>query len=296
MNSNIVGPGIALAGSFLLAIEMLVIRKATVTGRSFDAALASIWINVLVFVPSFFLIHGVDFGFTKISILAFVLSSAFGTVLGRICFYSSTKKIGASLTAPISQGNLLIATIFSILVIGEVITEGHLFGILILLAGIIVVSYEIEGNNKKSEFAPKVELLLPLSAMVFFGLSSPLFRIGLLEGTPLLAGFAVKSVSALAAVTGYSLARGFSPFRPFGAVERRMYLYAGVAQTAGFFLVFSALSISRVVVVAPFQNMQPFFVLILSYVFLGELEEITKLLTLGSIMVVVGAIVIGIFM
>ncbi len=296
MNPTIFGPIIALVGAFLLAIEMLLIRKATVKGRAFDALLASIWINVLVFIPALIIIHGKNFIFTKTSILAFLSSSILGTVLGRISFYSSTKRIGASLTAPITQANLLVATVFSILVIGEVITGGHLFGILILLAGVIVVSYEIEGNDQKTGFNLNPELLLPLGTMVFYGVSSPLFKIGLEEGTPLLAGFALKAITALIGVTSFSLYRGFSPFRPFTADQKKTYLYAGMAQTVGFFLVFSALKFARVVVVAPFQNMQPFFVLILSYFFLGQLEEITKPLIIGSILVVVGAITIGIFM
>gem|GEM_PF-1920425 len=296
MNTTLIGPILATIGAFLLAVEMLMIRKATVSGKSFDAVLASIWINSLIFIPALFIFHGLEFQLTTTAIIVFALSSIFGTVLGRIVFYLSTKKIGASLTAPISQANLLVATIFSILVIGETITEGHFFGILILLAGVAVVSYEINSDGEGSGFQLDSRLILPLTTMLFFGLSTPLFEIGLNEGTPLLAGFALKSVVALFAVSTFSIYKGFSPVRPFKSSEKKIYLYAAIAQTIGYFLGFSALYYSRVVVVAPFQNIQPFFVLLLSFIFLGNLEEITPKIIIGAALTIGGAITIGFFM
>ncbi|MFP4006260.1 MAG: DMT family transporter [Candidatus Hadarchaeia archaeon] len=297
MNSSLVGPVMALAGAFMLAIELMFIRKATVKGRSFDAVLVSIWVNVAVFLPAFFLFHGFNFEFNTLSVAYFILSSLLGTVLGRIAFYASTKRIGASLTAPISQANLLVATIFGIVVLEEAITGGHLGGIFILLVGVVVVSYEIDRNGGRgAELVPRVELLLPFSTVLLFGLSAPLFKMGLNEGTPLLGGFALKSVSALVGVASYSLAKGFSPLRPFYTDQRRTFAIASVAQTAGFFLIYSALGFADVVAVAPFQNMQPFFVLLMSYFFLGHLEKITKRLAIGAILVVAGAIIIGVFM
>lgn len=296
MHWTLLGPFMATLGALSTATAVLLVRKTTVTGRSFDAVLATIWINAIIFIPISIFTLGTNFLFTRLSILSFILSSLIGTVLGRICYYASVEKIGASLTSPISRGNLLVATVFSILVLGEKLTIGHFLGIIFLLFGVIMVSHEIEKDDQKSSINLNLKLLLPLAVVVFFGLSTPLFSLGLSEETPLFAGFSLKAIAALAAFISYSQLRGFSPLRPFRGKQKQYYLYIGIIQTIGFFFIFSALSVSRVVVVTPFQNLEPLFVLIFSYLFLDKLERITKEIVLGSLLVVVGTILIGIFM
>ncbi|KXB08795.1 hypothetical protein AKJ56_00215 [candidate division MSBL1 archaeon SCGC-AAA382N08] len=87
-----------------------------------------------------------------------------------------------------------------------------------------------------------------------------------------------------------------SPFSFLTADERNLYIKAGVTSCIGMGTFYAALNISRIVVVAPFQNTSPIFILILSYFFLQRLEDITKILIFGSILVIAGAMLIGFLM
>ncbi|KXA99858.1 hypothetical protein AKJ40_02320 [candidate division MSBL1 archaeon SCGC-AAA259M10] len=296
IGGSFTGATLAVLGAICFGVNILLVRKITVTGEALDAVMATVWMNVIVFSLLSFIFYYPKFEFTRVSLFAFSFSGLLGTFLGRLCWYSGTKEIGASRTTPITQANLLVATVFSVLVLGELVTLGHWIGVCALLGGVIIVSYEIESDDDKSSFGLDLRILLPLGAMTLFGLEAPLGKIGLLEETPVLAGLALKSFAAFLGLTGLFLAKGDSPLRPFRAEQKNLYILSGLIQTTGFGLVYLALSISRVVVVVPFRSMTPFFVMILSYAFLRRLEEINKYIVLGSLLVVGGATVVGLYM
>lgn len=227
---------------------------------------------------------------------AFVVSGLLGNLLGYSFYYKGTKKAGASRAVPISRASLLVATLFALIVMGETLTIPHFFGILVLAFGVMIVGHEIESQDSQENWKLKPELLFPLGAMVCFGLSAPIGKIGLSEGTPVVVGLAIKFSTALVVLLGYSVWRKNSVFGPFQTEEKKFYLSAGVGLVLGNVFLFSALRVSRVVVAMPFYSLTPLFVLVFSYFYLKRLEKITKILLLGTIIVVEGGIIIGVFM
>ena len=71
-------------------------------------------------------------------------------------------------------------------------------------------------------------------------------------------------------------------------------LLAGVAAGIAIMANYSALSIAPVVIVTPVANTSPLFVLLWAHLFLGKLERITLRIVFGTILVVVGVILIAI--
>lgn len=219
-----------------------------------------------------------------------------GTFMGRICYYTGIKRVGSSRAVAITRGNLLISSLIAIVFLKESITEEHLVGIFLLLGGIIIVSYEMEKNKSSSGWKPSLDLLIPLGAMIFMGIAVILGKVGLSGEASPVVGLAIKFSIALVGLSSYYLFKGDSPFKPFVAEDRKMYILAGLFLSIGFGLYYGGLKISRVVVVAPFKAMTPFFALILSYLYLKRLERITILLVLGSLAIIFGAVIIGFFM
>lgn len=287
---------LATAAAFFFSVDMILIRKATVTGSSLDAVIASVWINSLVFLPMLLVFYFPDISLTPKMVGAFVMDGLLGTFLARICLYTGIKEVGASRASPISQGNVLVSMLFGVLILGEVITGGHLVGILLLTFGIVIVSYEIESDQSIRNWKPSLELLLPLGAMLFLGLSAPFGKIGYNCGAPVLLGVSIKALAGLGFLTAFFYSRGDSPLHPFRAREKKLYLLVGISQTAAFGLLYAALSVARVTVVMPFRSLTPFFVLVVSSLFLSKLEKITWEVVLGVALTVVGAILVGIFM
>lgn len=94
----------------------------------------------------------------------------------------------------------------------------------------------------------------------------------------------------------FSLYRGQNPFHSFRTSERSLYLAAGFVHSLAMGLFNLSLSVSLVVIVMPFRSMSPIFVLLFSYFFLRELEKITKLIILGTVLTLIGGILISIYM
>lgn len=295
MQIDIASALLATLSAVFFAVEISLIRKSTVKGEPIDAAMITMWINLLIFAP-LALFYYPDFGLNIKTILAFTAAGIFGSFLARICLYEGTKRVGASKSSPILKGDLLIASLVGLIILEEPITTGHISGILVLLAGVILVSYEMEKEKTGSNWKPKIGLLYPFGAMIFSGLSRPFAKVGLSAGTPVIAGLTVKFFVATAILSTYYIKKGNSPLAPFKARGRNYFIGAGIATSIGMWLIYSALRSSRVVVVMPFWSLSPLFVLVISYFFLKRLESISGKLILGTILVIIGATLTGIFM
>lgn len=271
------------------------IRRSTVRGDPMDAAIGVMWVSFLVYLP-FSIFYSLSSVLTVKSILAFFAAGAFGSFLAVICLYFGIKIVGASQTSPVLKGDLLVASIVGVFLLGETVTAGHLAGILLLVVGLVIVSREMESDDSATDWSPKIDLFFPIGAMVFSGLARPFAKIGLSEGTPVFLGLGIKFSAGLGLLILYFLIRGRSPFAPFKSAERKSYILTGFAVAIGMLLFYLALRVSRVVVVMPFWSLTPLFVLIFSYLYLKKLERITKGLVLGTVTVIIGAILTGIFM
>ena len=288
----------ALLAALIGGVYVIFIRKAAVAGHTLEVLMAVISVNVLIFLP-LSLLYYPSFGLNETSLLSFMAAGLVGTFLGRIFQYLGVERVGAARTEPVSRGSLIISTILAIYVLGEPIAAGHLVGIIILAIGILIIGYEMsreKNSTTKSGWRSWIDISLPFIAMFFFGLESPFGKIGLSEGTPVLVGLSVKFSTGLVAMAGYLFLTDRKSIFPFRSKERNLYIVTGLLASAVHGLRYLSLSMSRVVVVDPFLSITPLFVLLLSYLFLRKLERITALLIFGSVLVVLGAISMGMFM
>lgn len=297
LNLEMFGALFALSSALLLAVRILLVRKATVKGDPLIALLASVYIVVIIYLPLTFFFYYPTFGLSTKSFCAFTLAGVFVFIaLG--FYYSATDKIGASRSDPIKNASLLITTIIALVFLKESVSIGHLIGIFFVTMGIVIIGQEI-GNKSPDSKLRDVEVsdfLFPLGTMFFIGLADPLVKLGLSEGTPVTVGISLTYSICLLILVMYSLWKRIPLLRPFRSKERYLYIGAGFAHLIGLTFVFLALDLSRVVVAVPLKNLSPFFVLLLSYIYLRHLEKITKQLVIGTALVVLGASSIGAFM
>lgn len=296
MNVELVGVFLSLSASLFFAIRTLLIRKATVTGRPIDAVMVALGMGVLVLFPLSIILYWPSFNLSMKSISAFIGTGLLGNFFGLICYYEGIKRVGASRATSISMGRLLVATFLSLLILGENITMLHLIGIFILTFGISIVSWGLKAEYLNSVSRSMWDFLFPFSTILFFGLTTFLIKLGLSMGTPVFVGLAIHVSTGLIVLIGFSIVRGNSPLRVLKSNEKVLYGAAGIAYILALIFAWLGFSLTRVVVVYPFRSMSPMFVLVLSYIYLRRLERITKSLILGSILVVLGGSLIGIFM
>lgn len=295
MRLELLGGFFALLAAILSALRFYFLRKIKNPSGAIYAVISAYIVSCLIFLPISIILHFPDFRFSKIGVVAFLLSGIL-VFFGVYCMYEGIQRIGASRTAPITRGNMLISSSLAILFLGETTNIMHIIGILLIFIGVVQVSQEtgIEDSDSRSMSVPN--LTFPLVSMLCLGLSSPLVKFGFNEGVPVTVGLSISRLASLIIGVLFLQYNGLRIWRPFYDGERVLYIAAALIFALITAFVYISLDIAPVIVVRPLRGTSPFFVLLLSHLYLKDLEKITKKLVLGAILIVLGGILIGLFM
>lgn len=292
---EVLGVALALLAALALAGQAVFIRLGTERGTSGDALVVVLATNVVAFVPLAAAAAYPDYGLTPRAVAAFVAAGIVGTLLGRAFFYAGIERIGASRAEPIKASMPLHSAVLAVLLLGETLTPVHLAGILLVVAGVAIISWESANSRATldAEGLPYRSLALPLVGAFLFGVEPVFAKVGLAEGTPVLVGLSIKTVSAGLGFVAYLWWRGALPSRS-QLVDGDLHwtVAAGVANTGFLLAYYTALGVAPVVLVVPIMQTSPLVVAGVSVLFLQRLEHVTPRLVAGSLVVVAGAVTV----
>lgn len=298
MLDGLVGAGLALLAATGFAFQYLCIRIGTDEGTVNDAVLVTLCCNVGLLVPLVLVRYWGELSglFTPTALTGFAGAGIVGSFLARICMYRGVETIGASRTSPIVSANVLFATVFAVVLLGERLVAAHVVGILLIVGGVGILSWETARVRAQPTGPDNVGLGLayPVAAALLIGVEPILLSVGLDQGTPMLAGLAVMLSAALFGFLGYWTLAGNTLDVSRSDPELRWYLAAGVASTVAFVAYLLGLQHSDVVVVVPIMQTNPLIVLLVSAAFLpARLERVTWRLVASAAVVVIGAAVVA---
>jgi drug/metabolite transporter (DMT)-like permease len=212
------------------------------------------------------------------------------TQLGvRFLAYGGVAKIGAARSSALQAISPLISAAVAMAFLHERATPAVLIGTLMIVAGIVLISWRAEEQIPTFRWW---HLLLPLGAAFLTGINHPIRRYALnLSNEPLFFAALMGTVS-LVSFLGYA---NLASTRERLVWQRKAvgyFLVTGVAETLSITSIITALSIGPVVVIAPIAASYPLWALIGTAIFLREVERVTVMTILGSLSIVAGAIAI----
>lgn len=302
----LLGVVLSAIGATTWALHYLFVRMGMREGTVTRAVYVALLSNVVLVVPVGVALNYPDLGLSPGAVVAFVFAGLCGGLLARVFQYRSIELIGASRTSPIVASAGLVSTVLAVLILGETLTVVHGVGIVMIVAGVAMTSWETARDRTASTTVSLSESIsrsrgslapfaLPLLAATFYGVEPVLIAIGLEHGTPILVGMGVMIVAATVGYVGY--------YGVYGSLSVRTvvfdsafpwYVAAGLAGTASFLLYFAALAVSPVVIVIPIFQTVPLIVLVLSVLFMPRrLERVTTRLIVAATVVVVGATLVS---
>lgn len=290
------GVVLSLIGVVAWAAHYLFIRIGLDNGNVTNAVTAAMLVNLVVFVPVVIAWYYPDFGLTPVAVAMFVLAGVGSGLFGRLSQFLSTQRVGASRTSPIVASAGLFSTLLAVIVLREQLTAIHLGGIVLIVVGVMVASWETsrdpERDRSLRELGPAI--LLPLVAAFFYGIEPIWVKIGLAEGTPYLVGMAVMILSALLAFFGFRRYTGAAPVQTLTTDPGiRWYLAATIAGSFAWVTYFAALDLAPVVVVIPIFDSVPLLVVAFSALFMpSHLERVTWRVWAAAVAVVIGAVIV----
>lgn len=292
--STFAGAALATLAAVGIAGQVLAVRVGTHDGSTADALTVALLVNLAVFAPIAAVLEFPSYALSLTGLGTFVVAGLIGTLLGRALYYGSIERLGASITEPIKAANPLFAVVLAVLVLGDPVTNGQFGGVLLIVAGVAWLSKQTVDGHATLTDAPASALSLPFATALVFAVEPVVVKVGFDAGTSVLYGLTVKTVAATAGMWAYLRWRNALPSPTSLARDPnlRWYLFAGVSNSLFLLSYYGALSLAPVSIVVPILQLSPLVVMVLSYLFIGNLERVTPGLVAGALVVVCGAVVV----
>ena len=269
------------------SISHILIRRGLVDSNAMTGSFISLsmsavilWLAVPFFVPLSALWNP--------AALTFVVAGIFAPGIGRTLSYVGIEKIGVARSVPIANSSPIFASIFAVVFLAEAWVLQNVIGTLLVIGGVIVLSM---AKPAQGEWR-KIDVIYPLVGALAFGASTTLRKAGLgFINIPLLAAAVTAGSAAIFSFTLLQIQGGKKAFK----LTRRSAAWlfpAGVFNTAAMLSVFFALSHGKVVIVEPLVSSNPVTTLLLTSIFLRDVESLTLRVILGAALTVTGTVLV----
>ena len=277
----------ALACGLFTAINLILLKRGLAHGNPITAIVISLAINVLSFWSFVFAVLPLE-QILRPELLIFVLVGLVQPGGTRYLAYLSVEKVGVAVTAPLRATTPLFSSLMAIAVLGEQLTPAVGAGTALVVCGITLLSM----REEKTGAWMNIFVTLPLLSAFVAGSTQVVRKIGLAQITlPILGAAVTTGTSFVAVAVSLSVTRNWSAVT-FDRRSLGYFLLAGCAVTLGVASVYMSLYLSDVVIVAPLASLSPLYSLVLSAVFLREVEVITLTKVVAAMLIVLGVLLI----
>ena len=287
MTSDATAQLMALVTSVMYASALVSARAGLRYSTPTTVTLFSILMQNLLLWSAIFITGGVH----AVPLVGIVLFTVVGIFqLGvRLLAYTGVEKIGASRSSALQSISPLVSATIAVTILGEEPSVLIVVGTILVVVGIVLVSWKPE-----EQFAAfrRWHLLLPLGAAFLTGMNHPIRRYVLtMANEPLFFSALMGTVS----LAGFVIYLAASPRSQKLVWDRRAFwpfIGTGFFETLSILLIITAISMGRVVVVAPIAASYPIWALMEARIFLRQMEPINLKIVLGIVSVVAGNVAI----
>lgn len=276
-----------------LAGQSLTVRLSTQSYSVTTVVGTMFVVNLALLGPVVGAVYYPQLGLTPTSVGAFAIGGILGSLLARFYLFVGIERLGASRTEPLKSLFPLVALVAAVVLLGETLSATLVFGTILLLAGVVGVTWESRNNpGTVSGRALWIAMAFPLSAAVLLGIDPVFTRIGLAEGTPPLVGTTVR---VGAAAGGFLLYLGWRRLRGTqleAFALNRWILAASLCNTLYLVAYLIALGMAPISVVAPILGATPLIVVLGGAILTPDIERVTPKLVASVVVVVLGVVLV----
>lgn len=276
---------LAIATALCFGISPVVLKLGFARKGRTDVA---VFIGLVMAIPLYLVfapfLGGIPFrGMNLQAWVGFILGGLFGGGIGRRWMYVAIKRLGASPAAAVKNAAPLITTALSIPVLGEHVTLVRWLAIVVIVAGITLVTWTPGGGKRQLLNAG---LLAAAGAAVSYGIR-PLFLKYGLDGADLpLTG------ALIGAVASVIYAAVLTPRRELRAgllgPGSGLFAVSGILQALGFLALTFGLAGADASVVYPVTSSAPLVTVLLTAFVLRKTERLNWRIVAGTCLIVIG--------
>lgn len=287
------GELMAIASAVIFALGQGCIRQGMRTVSPFLSALI---INLMVGLGGLTvsLYRGTLQDATLAPLLWFVAMGVAGPGIGRISHLIGITKMGLNRSVTISSVTPIWATLIAIVVLGETPTFSVLLGTVAIVSGVGLLSIREDDSQSFGAWF-RGALIFPLTASVAYAVAPIFVKLAFAyQETPAVALAVEFTAGNVVLLAG----KPFLPRWEGGQPLRRDVLWlftAGGLNIMTAFLLTTAFILAPISTTLPLSRTAPIWVLLVSYLFLGQLERVTWRTVVAAVMVVTGGVLITAF-
>jgi drug/metabolite transporter (DMT)-like permease len=244
------------------------------------------WVTLVANTGFLFVFHFILYPKAPILVfenLTFVAVGLFVPGLTRVLTFRGIRTMGSAITSTIVNATPMFSTALAMLVLGERPGPLVLAGVVLIVSGLGIISWEGSERSWK-----RAELIFPFLAAILFSIKDVTVRWGLGgSDSPVLAAAiaAVTSTVEIFLINRYIYKEKFAlPPRPV----IHWFVSSGLFTGGSFLFMFLALSMERVSIIAPLVNSYAVFVLVLAPLMARQIERVTLRKVTGALLVVAG--------
>jgi drug/metabolite transporter (DMT)-like permease len=298
------GALLSLLSAATFGLNVASMRRGVITGSVLQAMSITVPAGVPLFALGCLAFGAFDalLGFSVEAWGWFAVAGIVHFIMGRYGNYRATRVLGAAQSGPVQQVALLVSLALAIVLLGERLTTLKIIGILLILAGPLVI---VRGGARKREVRTRAGQRLNYVEGYFWGLvcalgfgSSPLFIKYGLDGGGIQEGIAggLVSYGAATAIIGLIvlLPGNIVHIRSLDTGNARWFATAAILVFVSQMLVYMALALTSVSVVAAVQRTAVVFRVIFSWMLNRDHEVLDLSVIVGIALSVLGVMAVTI--
>lgn len=275
----------ALVASICFAVTHILFRRGLIASNAIAGSIFSLTLSVIILwsVAPFFLSWS---SFQSPALWYFTVAGIIAPGLGRTLNFLAMERVGVTRAVSIVNSSPIFASIFAVIVLGEAWPLQNMVGTCLVVLGVVILSI----SGKKEGQWRKIDIIYPILGALFFGGAANVRKFGLIvDNVPFMAAVVTATAALLCAPAMLQTKVGREVF----ALPRSSFgwfLAAGFVNTGAMFLSIYALSFGKIVIVEPLLSTSPVLTVVLSAMFLKDLEAVTLRIVIGTACTVLGTI------
>jgi len=281
-----IGTALALFSAAASGISVILVRKHSTESNALNVSLVISWVGMAILWP--LAIFLTDFATINLAgILVFAVSGVLTPGIVRLLYYSGLKKLGAPVNSSVFSVYPLYSVLLAVLLLSEMLSFENWVGVLLVILGGVLVEMSSREINSGVKYNRR-NLIFPILGGLTLGVSSIIRKYALdIYNAPVL-GVAVAYTFSLLPYA--VMLMGSRSTRKELSLKRdfRFFWIAGIGQAISWVLSFYALSYERVSIITPLLSVEPLFVALFAYIYLKDLEQVSRKLVVSIILTFLG--------
>ncbi|MBM4260119.1 MAG: DMT family transporter [Deltaproteobacteria bacterium] len=222
------------------------------------------------------------------AMIYYIISGCLQPIFARALFYEGINRIGVARAGPLRGTEPLFGAAAAVMFLGEQPGIVVFFGTILIVASVWLITGKQEGAKKWR----LIDASLPILAALISAISQTLRKQALAIIPDPFVAVAIVTTVSLALMIGFVLTTGRSAQLRMDRHSFFFFFCAAVLATLAQIANFVALGQGQMSAIIPLLNTTPLFTVLLSAIFLRNLETVNARIISGAVLMVAGVILI----